>query len=113
MQQPIRSLALLMHQGESRGNLVRTTSIPGVYIGFDDKIPLSTLMNKAITIRTGQTHVPRYTAPLLQKIVDGEIAPSFVVTHTAPLERGPELYKTFRDKEDGCIKVVRKLGMAA
>jgi threonine dehydrogenase-like Zn-dependent dehydrogenase len=85
-----------------------TLSIPGVYIGFADKIPLGTLMNKAITIKTGQTHVPRYTAPLLKKIVDGEIDPSFVVTHTVPLERGPEMYKTFRDKEDGCIKVVLK-----
>jgi threonine dehydrogenase-like Zn-dependent dehydrogenase len=90
-----------------------TLSVPGVYIGFADKIPLGTLMNKAITIKTGQTHVPRYTAPLLQKIVDGEIDPSFVVTHTVPLERGPEMYKTFRDKEDGCIKVVLKPGMSA
>jgi threonine dehydrogenase-like Zn-dependent dehydrogenase len=88
-----------------------TLSIPGVYIGFDDKIPLGTLMNKAITIKTGQTHVQRYTEPLLQKIVDGEIDPSFVVTHEVPLERGPEMYKTFRDKEDGCIKVVLKPGM--
>ncbi len=88
-----------------------TLSIPGVYIGFDDKIPLGTLMNKAITIKTGQTHVQRYTEPLLQKIVDGEIDPSFVVTHEVSLERGPEMYKTFRDKEDGCIKVVLKPGL--
>src|SRR5215213_4365077 len=87
-----------------------TLSVPGVYIGFDDKIPLGTLMNKAITIKTGQTHVPRYTEPLLQKIVDGEIDPSFVVTHTCSLDDGPEMYKTFRDKEDGCIKVVLKPG---
>jgi threonine dehydrogenase-like Zn-dependent dehydrogenase len=90
-----------------------TLSVPGVYIGFDDKIPLGTMMNKAITIKTGQTHVPRYTEQLLQKIVDGEIDPSFVVTHVEPLERGPELYKTFRDKQDGCIKVVLKPGIAA
>jgi len=90
-----------------------TLSVPGVYIGFADKIPLGTMMNKAITIKTGQTHVPRYTEPLLQKIVDGEIDPSFVVTHTKPLECGPEMYKTFRDKEDGCIKVVLKPGMSA
>ena len=88
-----------------------TLSIPGVYIGFADKIPLGTMMNKAITIKTGQTHVQRYTEPLLQKIVDGQIDPSFVITHTVPLERGPEMYKTFRDKEDGCIKVVLKPGM--
>jgi threonine dehydrogenase-like Zn-dependent dehydrogenase len=88
-----------------------TLSVPGAYIGLADKIPLGALMNKAITIKTGQTHVQRYTAPLLQKIVDGEIDPSFVVTHQAPLERGPELYRTFRDKEDGCIKVVLRPGM--
>jgi threonine dehydrogenase-like Zn-dependent dehydrogenase len=90
-----------------------TLSIAGAYIGFADKIPLGTLMNKSITIKTGQTHVQRYTEPLLQKIVDGEIDPSFVITHEAPLERGPELYKTFRDKQDGCIKVVLKPGMVA
>jgi len=90
-----------------------TLSVPGVYIGFADKIPLGTLMNKAITIKTGQTHVPRYTEPLLQKIVDGEIDPSFVITHEVPLERGPEMYQTFRDKADGCIKVVLKPGMTS
>jgi len=90
-----------------------TLSVAGAYVGFADKIPLGTLMNKAITIRTGQTHVPRYTEPLLQKIVDGEIDPSFVITHSVPLERGPEMYKTFRDKEEGCIKVVLKPGMTA
>jgi len=90
-----------------------TLSIPGVYIGFADMIPLGTLMNKAITIKTGQTHVQRYTEPLLQKIVAGEIDPSFVVTHEVPLEKGPEMYRTFRDKQDGCIKVVLKPGMPA
>jgi threonine dehydrogenase-like Zn-dependent dehydrogenase len=89
-----------------------TLSIPGVYIGFADKIPLGTLMNKGISIRTGQTHVPRYSQPLLQKIVDGQIDPSFVITHQVPLERGPELYKTFRDKQDGCIKVVLRPDLA-
>jgi len=90
-----------------------TLSVPGVYIGFADKIPLGTLMNKAITIKTGQTHVPRYTEPLLQKVVSGEIDPSFVATHIEPLERAPELYKMFRDKKDSCIKVVLKPGLAA
>ena len=90
-----------------------TLSIPGVYLGVGDKIPLGVLMNKAITIRTGQTHVQRYTAPLLQKIVDGEIDPSFVITHQVPLDRAPEMYETFRDKKDGCIKVVLKPGMTA
>jgi threonine dehydrogenase-like Zn-dependent dehydrogenase len=85
-----------------------TLSIPGVYIGYDDKIPMGTIMNKGLTIKTGQTHVQRYLKPLLQKIVDGEIDPSFVVTHTCTLDDGPTMYKSFRDKEDGCIKVVLK-----
>jgi len=85
-----------------------TFSIAGAYVGFADKIPLGTLMNKALTIKTGQTHVQRYTQPLLQKIVDGDIDPSFVVTHVEPLSNGPEMYRKFRDKEDGCIKVVLK-----
>jgi threonine dehydrogenase-like Zn-dependent dehydrogenase len=85
-----------------------TISMPGVYIGFLDKLPIGALMNKGITIRTGQTHTHRYLAPLLEKIIGGEIDPSFVITHRATLEDGPGLYKTFRDKEDGCIKVVMK-----
>ena len=85
-----------------------TLSIPGVYVGYLDKIPFGALMNKGLTIKTGQTHTQRYMAPLLEKIVEGEIDPSFVITHPARLEDGPDLYKTFRDKEDGCIKVVMK-----
>jgi threonine dehydrogenase-like Zn-dependent dehydrogenase len=85
-----------------------TLSIPGVYIGFPDKIPFGALMNKGLTVKTGQTHAQRYLAPLLKLIEDGQIDPSFVVTHVKPLEEGPEMYKTFRDKKDGCIKVVLK-----
>jgi threonine dehydrogenase-like Zn-dependent dehydrogenase len=85
-----------------------TVSIPGVYLGIVDKIPMGAAMNKALTFKMGQTHVPRYFEPLLQRIESGEIDPSFVITHTVPLERGPEMYKTFRDKADGCIKVVLK-----
>lgn len=85
-----------------------TLSIPGVYIGFPDKIPFGALMNKALTVKTGQTHVARYHEKLLGKIQAGEIDPSFVITHTVPLEKGPEMYRTFRDKKDGCIKVVLK-----
>jgi threonine dehydrogenase-like Zn-dependent dehydrogenase len=85
-----------------------TVSIPGVYAGFPDKFPLGVAMNKGLTIKTGQTHMPRYTEKLLQRVVAGEIDPSFIVTHTVPLDKGPEMYKTFRDKEDGCIKVVLK-----
>jgi threonine dehydrogenase-like Zn-dependent dehydrogenase len=81
-------------------------SIPGVYGGLIDKVPFGALMNKGLTVKTGQTHVNRWAGDLLQRIEEGEIDPSFVVTHTVGLERGPEMYKTFRDKEDGCIKVV-------
>jgi threonine dehydrogenase-like Zn-dependent dehydrogenase len=85
-----------------------TVSIPGVYVGFPDKIPMGAVMNKGLTIRTGQTHMPRYTEKLMAMVADGAIDPSFVVTHTAPLDRAPEMYRTFRDKQDGCIKVVLK-----
>jgi len=83
-----------------------TLSVPGVYIGDADKIPIGAMMNKALTVKTGQTHVQRYLDPLLEMIEDGEIDPSFVVTHEEDLEKGPELYQTFNDKEDDCIKVV-------
>jgi threonine dehydrogenase-like Zn-dependent dehydrogenase len=85
-----------------------TLSIPGVYGGLVDKIPFGMAMNKGLTIRMGQTHVNRWTDDLLRRIAEGQIDPSFVITHTVPLERGPEMYKTFRDKQDGCIKVVLK-----
>jgi threonine dehydrogenase-like Zn-dependent dehydrogenase len=83
-------------------------SIPGVYGGLVDKIPFGALMNKGLTIHTGQTHVNRWTDDLLGRISSGQIDPSFVITHTMKLEDGPEMYKTFRDKKDGCIKVVLK-----
>jgi threonine dehydrogenase-like Zn-dependent dehydrogenase len=85
-----------------------TISIPGVYGGLADKLPFGAVMNKGLTIKTGQTHVNRWTDDLLNRVMDGQIDPSFVITHTAGLEDGPQLYKTFRDKEDGCIKVVLK-----
>jgi threonine dehydrogenase-like Zn-dependent dehydrogenase len=85
-----------------------TLSIPGVYIGFPDKIPFGALMNKGLSIRTGQTHVKKYSPMLLKTIEDGKIDPSFVITHRLPLSEGPGAYKTFRDKKDSCIKVVLK-----
>lgn len=85
-------------------------SVPGVYGGLIDKLNFGALMNKGLTLRTGQTHVARWTTDLLHRIEQGQIDPSFVVTHTVPLERGPEMYKAFRDKLDGCIKVVLKPG---
>ena len=88
-----------------------TVSIPGVYIGFLDKIPMGAAMNKGLTLRMGQTHVPRYHKKLLARIEAGEIDPAFVITHTLSLEGAPEAYRNFCDKEDQCIKVVLKPGM--
>jgi len=85
-----------------------TLSVPGVYGGLLDKIPFGAVMNKGLTIRTGQTHVNRWTGDLLRRIEEGEIDPTFVITHTVSLEEGPEYYRKFRDKEDGCIKVILK-----
>jgi threonine dehydrogenase-like Zn-dependent dehydrogenase len=87
-----------------------TLSIPGVYIGFLDKIPFGAAMNKGLTMKMGQTNVQKYLEPLLSKVEAGEIDPSFVITHRVKLEDAPKAYKTFRDKEDGCIKVVLKPG---
>ena len=83
-----------------------TLSVPGVYVGRADNVPVGPLMNKGLTVETGQTHVQRYLGPLLDRIASGDIDPSFVITHDEPLERGPELYETFNDKKDDCIKVV-------
>jgi threonine dehydrogenase-like Zn-dependent dehydrogenase len=85
-----------------------TLSVPGVYGGLIDKIPFGASMNKGLTWKMGQTHVNRWTDDLLRRIQEGQIDPSFVITHTVPLEDGPGMYKIFRDKEDGCIKVVLK-----
>jgi threonine dehydrogenase-like Zn-dependent dehydrogenase len=85
-----------------------TVSVPGVYGGFDDKIPMGALMNKALTIKTGQTHVQRYLRPLLERIEKGDIDPSFVVTHRMPLADAPTAYGMFVNKENDCIKIVLK-----
>ena len=81
-----------------------TVSLPGVFINAVT-VPMGPFVAKGLTLKTGQTHVQRYLKPLMQKIVDGEIDPSFLITHRIGLEEGPEMYKTFRDKKDGCIKV--------
>jgi len=83
-----------------------TVSIPGVYGGFADKIPLGALMNKGLTIKTGQTHVHKYVPELLDYIRQGKIDPSFVVTHRLPLSEAAHGYDIFRAKQEGCIKVV-------
>ncbi len=66
------------------------------------------MMNRSITIKTGQCHVQRYLRPLLERIQNGEIDPSFVITHRLPLEEAPQAYRMFRDKQDNCEKVVLK-----
>ena len=85
-----------------------TVSIVGVYGGFLDKVPMGSAINRGLTFRMAQTPVQKYLPTLLQRIEKGEIDPSFVITHQATLEEGPDLYKSFRDKADGCIKVVMK-----
>jgi len=83
-------------------------SVVGVYGGFIDKFPMGAVVNRSLTIKSGQTHVQRYMRPLLERIERGEIDPSFVITHTMRLEDAPLGYTTFRDKQDECIKVVLK-----
>lgn len=85
-----------------------TVSIPGVYGGFVDKVPLGAIVNKGLTLRSGQTHVQKYLQPLLERIQQGEIDPSFVITHRLSLNEAPQGYSIFRDKKDNCIKVVLK-----
>jgi threonine dehydrogenase-like Zn-dependent dehydrogenase len=85
-------------------------SIIGVYSGMVDKFPIGIAMNKGLTFRMAQAHVNRWTDDLLHRIEDGQIDPSFVVTHKRPLSDGPEMYRTFRDKQDSCIKVMMQPG---
>jgi threonine dehydrogenase-like Zn-dependent dehydrogenase len=81
-------------------------SVIGVYGGLADKFPLGAFMNRSLTLRTGQAHVHRYLKPLMERIEEGEIDPSFVITHRMPLDEAPRGYEMFKNKEDGCIKVV-------
>ncbi len=83
-----------------------TVSVPGVYGGLDDMVPVGAFMNKALTMKTGQTHMMRYMQPLLDRIERGEIDPSFVISHRVPIHQAPEMYNIFRDKQDDCTKVV-------
>jgi threonine dehydrogenase-like Zn-dependent dehydrogenase len=85
-------------------------SIPGVYGGFVDTMPMGAAFNKGLTFRMGQTHMHRYLQPLLDRVERGEIDPSFIITHRLRLDDAPWAYKTFREKEDGCIKVVLNPG---
>ena len=85
-----------------------TVSIIGVYGGFIDKFPMGSLMNRSLTIRSGQCHVQRYMQPLLERIQNGDIDPSFVVTHRMRLDEAPSGYELFAQKENECVKVVLK-----
>ena len=83
-----------------------TVSIAGVYGGFIDHVPFGAAFQKGLTLRMGQTHVPRYTEMLMEKILRGDIKPSEIITHELPLDEGPSAYETFKKKEDHCVKVV-------
>ena len=85
--------------------------IPGVYGGWLDKFPLGAAFAKGLTLKMGQTHMHKYMPILLERIERGEIDPSFIITHRIGLEDAPAMYRTFRDKQDACIKVVMKPGV--
>jgi threonine dehydrogenase-like Zn-dependent dehydrogenase len=85
-----------------------TVSIPGVYGGFIDKFPIGAAFNKGLTFKMGQTHVQAYMQPLLEHIQQGEIDPSFIITHRFRLDDAPRGYELFEEKRDGCIKVVMR-----
>jgi len=105
-------------QQTERGDAVReailacrtggTVSVIGAYGGFMDKFPLGQMMNKSLTIRTGQCHVQRYLRPLLDRIEAGEVDPSFVISHRMSLEDAPKGYEIFKNKKEDCTKVVLK-----
>jgi threonine dehydrogenase-like Zn-dependent dehydrogenase len=85
-----------------------TVSVIGVYTGLIDKFPMNAVMNRSLTIKTGQCHVHRYMKPLLERIQRGDIDPTFMITHRLPLSQAPEGYRIFNTKEDNCEKVVLK-----
>jgi threonine dehydrogenase-like Zn-dependent dehydrogenase len=80
--------------------------VPGVYGGFIDKAPVGSFFSKGLTLKGGQTHVHRYLKPLLARIENGEVDPSFVISHRIGLDDVPEAYATFKNKEDDAIKYV-------
>ncbi|MBO0865325.1 MAG: glutathione-dependent formaldehyde dehydrogenase, partial [Mycobacterium sp.] len=85
-----------------------TISIIGVYGGLMDKFPIGAIMNRSLTIKTGQCHAQRYMRPLLERIRKGEIDPTFLITHRLPLDQAPHGYEIFKHKQDNCTKVVLK-----
>jgi threonine dehydrogenase-like Zn-dependent dehydrogenase len=90
-----------------------TVSLPGDYVGLVDKVPMGAFMNKALTMKTGQTHIHKYLRPLLDRIQTGDIDPTFIITHILPLEQAAHGYKIFQQKQDNCIKIVLKPGLTA
>lgn len=109
--------------GTDRGHVIRQVilatrkggriSMPGVYGGVLDKFPLGALMQKGLTLRTGQTHVQRYLRPLYTAIAEGKIDSTFLISHRLPLDQGPEGYRKFHDEQDTCTKIVLKPGLEA
>lgn len=107
-----------LHLATDRANVLRqaiqscrkggTVSIPGVYCGLLDKIPMGAAFAKGLTMKMGQTHVHRYFQPLMKHISDGDIDPSFVISHRLTLEEAPHGYEIFNEKKDACTKIVMK-----
>ena len=108
--------------GTDRGHVIRQiimatrkggkVSIPGVYGGFIDKFPIGAMMEKGLTVKTGQTHVHRYSSALYTAIAEGQIDTTFLISHRMPLEEGPEGYQKFHDEQDTYTKIVLKPGMS-
>lgn len=88
-------------------------SIPGVYGGFADKFPLGQLMEKGLSVKSGQTHVQKFTSKLLDMIEQGRIDTTFLISHHAPLEQAAEMYKHWHDEQDQYTKIVLKTEMAS
>ncbi len=89
-----------------------TVSVIGAYGGLMDKFPIGAVMNRSLTIKSGQCHVQRYMTPLLEHIEAGRIDPTFIITHRLPLDQAPSGYETFKHKADDCVKVVLSTGTA-
>jgi threonine dehydrogenase-like Zn-dependent dehydrogenase len=85
-----------------------TVSVIGAYGGYIDRFPMGAIMNRSLTIKAGQCHVQRYMQPLLERIQNGDIDPTFIITHTLPLDQAPHGYDIFKNKLENCEKVVLK-----
>jgi threonine dehydrogenase-like Zn-dependent dehydrogenase len=83
-----------------------TVSVPGVYVGFSDTLPMGAFMNKGLTMKTGQTHMMRYMKPLLERILSRQIDPSVIISHRISIDDAPRMYQVFRDKQENCTKVM-------